>query len=374
MLAAAAPQIRAEFHLSYEQYGWLSSAFALPYALASPFVGWFLDRLGLETGILCAVSLWSLAAACSGWSRGLPQLVGARAVLGVGEAAGVPAAGKLNAIYLEPRNRALGAALTQVGIAIGLAGGPVLVGWFAGWRSAFFVGALLGIGWMPLWVLVRRSVAPFEEVAPQSTAGGWRLLADPRLIRLAAANVLWMVGYVLWSNWTTLYLFETFHMTAERANGFAWAPPLASIMGAFAGGWLSHRAMRRGARDVDARVSALLVSSVGCLVVAIAPWCTTPLLATVVISASYFWTLAGSVNLYTIPVDIWGGARAGTAISALVFSYGLLQFVVSPGIGYVVHHFGFAPVCRLAALPPFVAWLLLRKSISVSADISRTTS
>jgi ACS family hexuronate transporter-like MFS transporter len=111
---------------------------------------------------------------------------------------------------------------------------------------------------------------------------------------------------------------------------------------------------------VTARLSAVFVSSIGCLSVVLAPFCPTPLLATLVIASSYFWTTAGSVNIYTIPVDIWGGERAGTAISALVCSYGLLQLVLSPAIGAMVDRFGFRPVCLLIALPPFVAWLLLR--------------
>ena len=48
------------------------------------------------------------------------------------------------------------------------------------------------------------------------------------------------------------------------------------------------------------------------------------------------------------------------AISALGFAYGLMQFVVSPLIGYLVDHFGFTPVCWLVALPPFAGWLLLK--------------
>ena len=84
-------------------------------------------------------------------------------------------------------------------------------------------------------------------------------------------------------------------------------------------------------------------------------------LATAAIACSYFWVTAGSVNLYTIPLDIWGGEQAGSAISALVFAYGLLQTGVSPLIGGLVDRFGFQPVCWLAALPPFAGWLLLRK-------------
>ncbi len=373
VLSAAGPRIRAEFHLNNEQFGWLLSAFGFSYALASPLAGWFLDWLGLETGIVCAVALWSAGAALCGWTRSLGQLIAARVFLGIWESAGVPAAGKLNSIYLEPKDRAVGAALTQVGLAIGGSGAPLLVGWFTGWRSPFFVCALLGLGWIPLWILVRRAVVPWRAVAPQrNSASGLRVLRDSRLIRLAGANVLWMVAYVLWSNWTTIYLAETFHMTAARANAFAWFPPLVSTFGAFAGGWLSRGAMTRGAVDVDARRSALLISSIGCLVVALAPFCRTPFWATLAIAASYFWTTAGSVNLYTMPVDIWGGERAGTAISALVCSYGLLQTAISPAIGFLVDRFGFAPVCWLAALPPFGAWLMLR--LTSLADTSRTTS
>jgi len=55
-----------------------------------------------------------------------------------------------------------------------------------------------------------------------------------------------------------------------------------------------------------------LVSAIGCLVTVLVPLSSTPLWAMLAISASYFWVTAGSVNLYTIPVDIWGGRHAGT--------------------------------------------------------------
>ncbi len=360
VLSAAAPRIRAEFHLTNTDYGWLVSAFGLAYALASPAVGWFLDFLGLETGIVCAVGMWSVAAGLCGLTRNFGQLVAGRAFLGVWESAGFPAAGKLNAIYLEPKNRALGAAMSQVGIALAGVAAPLLVGAFAGWRTSFFVCAALGFVWIPVWLVVRKNVEPYATVAPQREKGALRLLRDRRLILLAVANVLWMGIYALWTNWTTLYLSSSFHLTMDQANGYAWFPPVASTLGGFMGGWISRVAIGRGTPPVNARVFAALVSAVGCLVTLLAPLCGTPLQATFVIAASYFWATAGSVNLYTIPVDIWGGEHAGTAISALVFAYGLLQTVISPVIGSLVDHFGFTPVCWLVALPPLAGWMLLR--------------
>jgi ACS family hexuronate transporter-like MFS transporter len=370
LLAAAAPAIRAEFHLSNEDYGWLLSAFALSYALASPVIGWFLDRLGLELGIVLAVGLWSVAAALAGWSRSFLQLLGARSFLGIWESAGVPAAGKLNAVYLEPKNRALGAAMTQVGLSIGGVAAPLLVAYFADWRTPFFLCAGLGILWIPLWIFVRRRIPAWEEIPQQKNrTQSLAILKDSRLFRLAVANLLWMGIYTLWSNWTTIFLKQTYGMTAAEANHFAWFPPVASTLGAFAGGWLSMSLMSRGGQAVRARVTCTLVSAVGCLVTIAAPHAPSPLWATLIIAMSYFWVTAGSVNLYTIPVDIWGGANAGTAISALVFAYGLLQMLISPRIGALVDHFGgFHQVCWLVALPPLVGWLILRTLVPNSAE------
>lgn len=359
VLSAAAPRIRAEFHLTNTDYGWLLSAFSLAYMLASPIVGWFLDRLGLDKGIVCAVAFWSVSAALCGWTRSFASLVGARVLLGIGESAGIPAAGKLNAIYLEPKNRAIGQAVTQVGLTLGGVAAPLLVGMFAGWRTPFFVCSALGFGWIPLWMIVRRAVPPYEEVLPRKRGDGFRLLLDPRLIKLGLANILWMPGYVLWSSWTTLYLVQTFGLTQSQANAYAWFPPVASTLGAFTGGWISRRAIARGCGNVQARARGMRVSMFGCLLVLLTPLSPTPLLATSIAAMSYFWTSAGSTNLYTIPVDIWGGARAGAAISVLVFAYGLLQTVLSPLIGSLADRFGYAAVFWLIALPPVGGWFLV---------------
>src|SRR5580693_6191682 len=94
LLSAAAPSLKAEFHLSNAQYGQLGSAFAIVYALVAPLAGLFLDAVGLTLGASIAVGFWSLAAAATAVTRTLPLLVAVRMLLGVSEAAGIPATGK----------------------------------------------------------------------------------------------------------------------------------------------------------------------------------------------------------------------------------------------------------------------------------------
>jgi hypothetical protein len=83
---------------------------------------------------------------------------------------------------------------------------------------------------------------------------------------------------------------------------------------------------------------------------------------------SYFWTLAGSVNIYVIPVDLFGPERAGFAISALVFAYGLLQTAISPVIGHLAKAGEWNTVVWILSLPPLIAWGLLKKWTS-SAEL-----
>jgi ACS family hexuronate transporter-like MFS transporter len=366
LLSSLAPAIVSEFHIDLAQFGWILSVHSLPYALAAPFLGILMDRVGLNAVITAAVGVWSLAGAATGLSRGLGGLAACRVVLGVAESAGIPGAAKAGGIYLPPEERALGSAVSQVGLSLGavlaiLLGTPLALKF--GWRYPFVVTGLAGLLWIPLWLAVSRKIKPkYENKAAKSTIW-W----DSRLFALIAANVLWMGLYSLWSFWTTLYLTEVRKLTLEQSQWYSWIAPVASNLGAFAGGWLALRAIRKGRDPIRARLRVILISAFGVLATLLLPLAPNVGWAMAVISVSYFWTLAGSVNIYVIPVDLFGPERAGFAISALVFAYGLLQTVISPVIGHLAKAGEWTTVVWMLSLPPLLAWGLLRVTLSSAA-------
>ena len=69
-LATLAPPVRAEFHLSYEQYGLILTAFSIAYAACAPFAGLFIARAGLDRAIILAVALWSIAGIATAFTTG----------------------------------------------------------------------------------------------------------------------------------------------------------------------------------------------------------------------------------------------------------------------------------------------------------------
>jgi len=369
-LATVAPLVRAEFHLSNAQYGLILTAFSIAYAGGAPFAGMLIDRIGLNRAISLAIGVWSCAGIFTGFTRGLAGLLGCRCVLGMSEAAGIPAAGKAIHQYLLPAERALGNALNQAGVSLGLILAPPVATWIAvtyGWRQAFMVTGCLGLIWIPVWNWIARvtaHAAPTGGHEPPAVSGVSEILRSPRLWALVIANALNMSVYSLWTNWTTLYLVEARRLTLARAAWYAWIPPLVAMLGGFGGGWLSLRGVRAGWPAVTARTRVCLAGALLALPTMLIPLLPTAGWAVAGISLSILAVSAVSVNVYTIPLDTFGGARAAFAISMLVASYGAMQALISPVIGAVVDARGYGPVCLVGALMPLAAYAVLRSSES----------
>lgn len=365
-LATLAPLLRADFQLSREQYGWILGAFSITYAASAPFAGMVIDRIGLNRGISLAVGLWSVAGIATSFTSGLGGLMGCRAVLGIAEAGGIPSAGKAVHTYLRPPERAMGNAINQAGVMLGAILAPPVATWIAvryGWRMTFALTGLLGLLWIPVWNWAARRSPPAPKGGP--IFGHAELLRDRRLWGFVAANGLSMVGYSLWSNWTTQYLVDAHHLTLSQAAWYAWIPPFVAMGGGFAGGWFSLRLMERGLAATSARLRVCLAAAVLSLGTAAIPAAPTAAWATAGISLSIFAVSAFSVNTYTLPLDVFGGARAAFAVSMLVASYGAIQLVVSPLFGHIIDRHGYSPVAIVAALTPMAAcaalWLTRRR-------------
>ncbi len=358
-LTTVAPLIRAEFHLSNAGFGLILTAFSLTYAASAPFAGLLIDRIGLNRAISVAVALWSCTGIATGLTRGARSLIACRSVLGMAEAAGIPAAGKAIHQYLKPAERAMGNAVNQAGVSVGMMLAPPIATFLAvrgGWRQAFFVTGIAGLLWIPLWNWAAQRTKCGDQ---RSEIGDRSFLRDRRVWIFVAANALGMVAYSLWTNWTTLYLVDVHHLTLVQAAWYAWVPPVFAVFGGLGGGWLSLRFVDRGVAPAAARYRVCLAASVLALITAAVPLAATPAWAAAAISLSIFAVSAFSVNMYSLPLDVFGGARAAFAVSLLVASYGGLQAAISPVFGRIIDTHGYAALAAGAAFTPLAACLVL---------------
>ena len=360
-LATLAPAVKADFHLSNAGYGWIVNAFLVTYTIAAPFAGLMVDRIGLNLAATLAVGLWSCAGIATGFTRGIAGLCACRAVLGAAEAAGIPAAGKAIHQYLKPAERALGNAANQTAVSLGMVLAPPIATWIAvrsGWRHAFVVTGALGLLWIPIWMAAgrrsrargRQRTAPVRRLRPPARPSplgfraGQRPQHDPlfavgefhhalfrggpashpgarRVVRVDSAGA--GRGRRLGRRLVVAAL-DPFRTQAPRRP----PPRLPGGRGAGAG----HRRRARRAQSLRSPRSAFRIS--------------------------FFAVAAFSVNMYSLPLDVFGGARAAFAVSFLTASAGASGFL-SPAFGWLIDRHGYAPVTGIAALAPLAAWAVL---------------
>jgi ACS family hexuronate transporter-like MFS transporter len=361
ILAAVAPNLKVEFRLTNEDFGRLIRIFSITYAAASPLMGLFLDKFGLTRGIVIAVALWSAAGLGTAFVASFAGLMMARALLGVGEAAGIPSTGKVGHLYLEPKERGVGAALSQIGLSLGSVAAPWLVNLVEphyGWRGAFFVAGCLGFVWIPLWLVIERRAQKMPDAVAAVRQDPRVLLRDKQMWGFVVANLCSMSVYTLWTNWTTIFLTTRYGLTQADANDLAPLPHFFAYFGGLTGGFLSYRLIARGMAPLAARRFALLISALFMMSTIFVPVMPTPLLGALAASFSFFWASSWGVSLYTMPVDAYG-PNAAFGVSLLTMAYGVLQILVSPRIGATIDAVGFGPVCLVAGLLPLLGYFIV---------------
>jgi sugar phosphate permease len=364
---------KPEFPFSLEDFGTLLAVFSLAYAISAPFMGFFLDRVGLNRGIAISVSIWALASIGTGMVHGFIPLLMCRAVLGVAEASGVSAVGKAVGLYLLPPERAVGTAMGQLGLSLGAGLAPKFAIYFAdnySWRYAFYAAGAMSLLWIPVWLATARAIPPVADPHESKHVASFEMARDPRIWAMIFANFTAMTLYSLWTNWSPTYLVKVHHLTPAEASHYSWVVPICGYLGAMLGGSLSWRLIQQGATPVEARKKICFLSAIILLATMAIPWLPTPLLATIGMSLSYFWIAAWSTNMYTIPVDLFGAQRAAFGVSALVFAYGAMQAIFSKPIGYVIEQYGFVPVCFVFAFLPLVAQVALNLFVKLPAASS----
>ena len=257
ILAILLQPIKEDLQVSDTAMGFLTGfAFAVFYAIAGLPLARVADRWVRRSLIALSIATWSLMTAASGLARNFTDLALARVGVGVGEAGCTPPAHSLLSDYFPPEKRATVLAVYACGIYMGVGLGFWLGGWLNdafGWRVAFMVIGLPGVA---MAVVVRFTVRePPRGMSERTVAASrayslgetWRFLTrlpSGRRISLAAAFQAF-VGYGL-AAWIPAFFIRLHGMTpGELGLWLSWITGIGGALGAFSGGWLADRWVRR---------------------------------------------------------------------------------------------------------------------------------
>ena len=257
LVAILVEPIRKEFALQDWHMGLLSGfAFAIFYTVLGVPLARLADRNNRVTIIGVSLLVWSAFTGLTGLARTFVHLLIARVGVAIGEAGCNPAAYSLIGDYFEARRRATALSIFHMGGYIGSFLGLLLGGWIGhtyGWRAAFLLVGLPGIGVALLMKLTLRELPrgfsdPVRVVAEPPPVGQVvrALLAKTSFRHLAFAAALHNFAVYGVGNWYAAFLMRSHGMNVAKAGTIlAICTVIGGAAGTYFGGMLSDRLAAR---------------------------------------------------------------------------------------------------------------------------------
>lgn len=249
MLNTMRDSIKAAVPMGDDDFGMLTTAFLVVYAVLSPVGGWCADRFSRRSVILLGLVVWSLVTWATSYAQTFHQLLATRVLMGVSEACYIPAALALIADYHREGSRSLATGIHMSGLYAGMALGG-MGGWVAehhGWSASFFSFGCIGVCYG--LVLFR-----FLKDAPSTHASATVQVQEPVLTTaraLFSIPAMWIIAmqwgalsFASWAfvTWMPTFLKEHFHLTQTYAGFTATVyMQVAAFAGVLAGGAWADR-------------------------------------------------------------------------------------------------------------------------------------
>jgi MFS family permease len=244
------PGIKADLNLTDTQLGLIASVLTWTFGLLVPVAGFIGDKLSRKKLIGFSLLFWSIATLFTGFCSTLFQFIFLRGVAtGGGEAFYAPAANSLISDE-HKQNKSLGLAIHQTAVYCGIILSGLIAGYIAenyGWRNAFYLFGVLGVGVSAVIFFYFKNDAPLvATLTPPVKQVAAQLLKNPSFILLTLAfgcMVFVNVGYL---TWMPSLMVEKFKLSLSKAGFSAlFYHHAGAFLGVIAGGQLADRLSKR---------------------------------------------------------------------------------------------------------------------------------
>jgi ACS family glucarate transporter-like MFS transporter len=411
-ISIAGGSIADAYHLSNVQLGRVFSALLVGYALFQTVGGRLADRFGPRRVLAAGVVWWGIFTALTALvpaniAGALWIFIAVRFLLGAGEAVIYPAANQFIARWIPVRERGIANGVIFAGVGVGAGFTPPLIACLMvryGWRSSFWICAVIGLLAGIVWFLAARDTPEQHPLASPSelaaihkgmkssarAATSSMTTADSPPALVAWSSVLrskevWAVtvsyfcyGYVAWIffSWFFLYLSRVRGLDLRASAFYAALPPLAMVAGCLLGGatndWVTKL---RGPRLGRCGLATLSIAGAGTFI-ALGSHAHSARMASVVLAGGAGALYLSQSSFWSVTVDI-AGSSAGS-VSGFMNMGGQFGGAVTASLTpWIADRFGWtssflvaAALCLLGA----ASWLVvdpMKTLVSAQNDTAR---
>jgi ACS family hexuronate transporter-like MFS transporter len=359
VIAFLRPHIAEYFHWSAVEdianYANLEMAFKISYAFGFLFAGRVIDKLGTKIGYGLATGLWSVAAICHAFAKGILSFSIARICLGVAEAGNFPAAIKTVAEWFPKKERALATGIFNSGSNIGAIVVPFVIPHLVaayGWQISFILTGAVGLIWLVFWFIFYevprkqkrlsqeelnyinsdKDEAIKKKEAPKLTWG--KLLTYKQTWAFAIGKFLTDPVWWFYIFWLPDFLRKEYNLDEFALIWPSATPLIIASFGSIFGGWLPMHLINKNWAVFKARKTSMFIYALCVLPIVFAQYLgkIDMWLAVCIIGLAMAAHQAWSANIFTTVSDMFpkNCTASVTGIGGLFGGVGglLLTFLV----------------------------------------------
>ena len=251
LIASMRTPIKADIPMTDAEFGLLTSAFLIIYAILSPLGGYLADRFSRKWVIFTSLLLWSIITLLTGFVQNYTQLITTRAIMGISEAFYMPAAVALVMDYHKgsTRSKASGILMTGLyaGMALGGLGGYIATIW--DWRLGYQLFGALGILYAAVVFFVLKDAPKTETDIETKSKTDFNfiemlksLFSSSGYLLILLYGLLVSVCFWLIYAWLPTFFEEGFKLsTGEAGVSGTFYIQIASLIGVLIGGYFADK-------------------------------------------------------------------------------------------------------------------------------------
>jgi predicted MFS family arabinose efflux permease len=374
-----APELMRDLGLSARQLGWAGSAFFFALLAMQVPVGMWFDRYGARRTVAALSVLAVLGALWIAAAGDAADLIGGRAMVGVGCAASFMSAVFLCSRWFEPAKLATALSWVFAASNIGTLAAATPLAWIAatvGWRNGFLGLAAVTVVVAIAFYAVVRDRPPDQPVPPARSEtlrevikGLLEVWTTPGLAPVLAmhffayATMLTVLGV-----WGGPYLYDVHELDAVERGNVLLAMGIAQILGILAYGPMD-RLLRSRKRVV---LGGAVLSMV--LLAVLALWPRPPLAITTALLTAFCFFCAFGTVIVAQGRALFPDRLAGRGVTTVNMAQGLGLAVLPALVGYIVEAFGNSDMAYRVAFGVLGFGLVLGASVYIGSRDSATAS
>jgi ACS family glucarate transporter-like MFS transporter len=394
-VSIAGQAIQRDHGLTDVQLGWVFSAFLVGYALFQVPGGWLADRYGPRLVISVGVVWWGIfttltALVPAGLASSVAALIGARFLLGLGEAVLFPSSNKLVSHWIPSSERGLANGLIFAGVGAGAGVTPPLIIYILshwGWHVSFYVSALIGLVVGAVWLFLVRDFPRAHPLASRSEierieaglpeakreargAPPWSaILRSQNVFALTFSYFAYGYTSYIFFTWFFIYLSRVRGLDLKSSAFYAMLPFIAMACGAPLGGLLADRITRRRSRRAGRCGLAVFGLSLAAVFLCVATQVESARVASIVLAGGAGALYLAQSAYWAVSADI-AGSSAGSVSGLMNMGAQVGGATTASLTPWIADHFGWTASFLVAAgvcLAGSIAWLFVNPDRPISA-------